>query len=129
VRSYLILGMCTLFLIQYFAQIPALQYVVVLVSLLAFLGSALKADRFPRVVGFIMMGIGIIIEWNKGTGLAGISDGIFLILPLLCLITLSPLLSIPMKLGGYFESVSRVLHNLLHQPKKLFIGITGTFVL
>jgi hypothetical protein len=121
--------MCILFLIQYFAQIQTLQYVVVLVSLLAFLGSALKADRFPRVVGFLMMGIGIIIEWNKGTGLAGISDGIFLILPLLCLISLSPLLSIPMKLDGYFESVSRVLHNLLHLPKKLYIGITGTLFL
>src|SRR4051794_11758559 len=102
-RSYLILGMCTLFIIQYFAQIGWLQYVVVLLSLLAFLGSASNADRFPRILGIVMMSAGIIIEWSKGTGITGISDGIFLILPLLSLITLAPLLSIPLRLGDSFE--------------------------
>lgn len=125
-RSYLILGMCTLFLIQYFADQTWLQYVVVSLSLLAFIGSAGKADRFPRILGLVMMGAGIIIEWNKGTGFAGISEGIFLILPLLSLITLAPLLAIPLRLGGYFESVSHLLHNLLHHPQKLYAGITGT---
>jgi len=128
-RSYLILGMCILFIIQYFAQIGWLQYVVVLLSLLAFLGSASNADRFPRLLGIVMMSAGIIIEWRKGTGIVGISDGIFLILPLLSLITLAPLLSIPLRLGGYFESVSHMLHNLLHKPKKLYAGITGTLFL
>ncbi|MCQ6276884.1 hypothetical protein JMM81_18525 [Bacillus sp. V3B] len=128
-RSYLILGMCTLFIIQYFAQIGWLQYVVVLLSLLAFLGSASSADRFPRILGIVMMIAGISIEWSKGTGLDGISEGIFLILPLLSLITLAPLLSIPLRLGGYFGSVSHMLHNLLHKPKKLYAGITGTLFL
>jgi hypothetical protein len=128
-RSYLILAMCGLFLVQYFAQIQWLQYVVVLLSLLAFLGSALKADRFPRWLGIIMMTAGVTIEWNKGTGIAGISDGIFLILPLLSLITLAPLLSIPLKLGGSFQSIHILLGNLLHQPKKLYAGITGTLFL
>ncbi|WP_223587973.1 hypothetical protein [Neobacillus bataviensis] len=128
-RSYLILGMCALFLVQYFIEVQWLQYVVVALSLFAFLGSAFKADRFPRVLGLIMMAGGIIIEWNKGTGVNGISEGIFLILPLLSLITLAPLLSIPLRLGGYFESVSVLLHNLLHQPIKLYAGITGTLFL
>src|SRR3954468_19636189 len=97
-RSYLILGMCALFLVEYFAEVEWLQLVVVGLSLVAFLGSAFKADRFPRWLGIIMMTSGIIIEWQKGTGVQGISDGIFLILPLLCLLTLAPLLSIPLRL-------------------------------
>lgn len=125
-RSYLILGMCALFLIQYFLGLHWLQLVVVALSLLAFLGSAFKADHFPRWIGIIMMTAGVIIEWRKGTGAEGISNGIFLILPLLCLLTLAPLLSIPLKLGGYFESIAVLLRNLLHQPKKLYAGITGT---
>jgi hypothetical protein len=128
-RSYLILGMCALYLLQYFVGLHWLQYVVVVLSLLAFTGSALKADRFPRSLGIVMMTSGLIIEWNKGTGLDGISDGIFLILPLLSLITLAPLLSIPLRLGGYFESVAVLLRNLLHQPRKLYAGITGTLFL
>lgn len=125
-RSYLILGMSILFLIHYFIEIQWLQYLLVIVSLIAFFGSVSKANRFPRIVGMMMMGVGIIVEWNKGTGIDGISEGIILILPLLSLLTLVPLLSIPLRLGGYFEAISLLLHHLLHQPKKLFIGITGT---
>jgi hypothetical protein len=128
-RSYLILGMCALFLIQYFVDLQWLQLLVVVLSLLAFLGSAFKADRFPRGLGIFMMVAGIVIEWRKGTGVEGISDGIFFTLPLLCLLTLAPLLSIPLRLGGYFESIAGLLRNLLHQPKKLYAGITGTLFL
>jgi len=128
-RSYLILGMCALFLVEYFAELEWLQLVVVGLSLVAFLGSAFKADRFPRWLGIIMMTSGIIIEWQKGTGVQGISDGIFLILPLLCLLTLAPLLSIPLRLSGYFASIAALLRNLIHQPKKLYAGITGTLFL
>lgn len=34
-----------------------------------------------------------------------------------------------MKLGGFFESVSRLLNNLLNRPKQLYSGITGTLFL
>ncbi|MDR7245832.1 hypothetical protein [Priestia megaterium] len=128
-RSYLILTMCGLFLIQYFIPSHWLQYLVVGISLLAFIGSAVNADSFPRMLGLLMMGIGIIIEFNKGDGLDGISKGILLILPLLCLITLAPLLSLPLRLGGYFETIAFLLRNLLYQPKKLYAGITGTLFL
>jgi hypothetical protein len=125
-RSYLILGMSILFLIHYFLEIQWLQYTLVIVSLIAFFGSVTKADRFPRIVGLIMMVVGIIVEWSKGTGIDGISEGIILILPLLSLLTLVPLLSIPLRIGGYFESISHLLHHFLRQPKKLFAGITAT---
>ena len=46
-------------------------------SLTAFLVSASYADRVPRLLGILMMGVGIIIELNKGKGLGGISEGIF----------------------------------------------------
>jgi len=125
-RSYLILGMCALFIIQYFTQVQWLQYVVFTLAMLAFGGSATNADRFPRLLGMIMMTTGLIMEWAKGTGFGGIIQGIFLILPLICLITLAPLLSIPLKMGGYFEAVSSLLHRFLNQPRKLYAGLTGT---
>lgn len=128
-RSYLILGMCSLFLIHYFVQLYWLQNAVVILSLLAFIGSVAKADRLPRILGLLMMGIGVILEFHKGTGIEGTGKGILTILPLICLITLAPLLSIPLKLGGYFEAISLLLHNLLQRPKKLYAGITGTLYL
>jgi uncharacterized protein YjeT (DUF2065 family) len=128
-RSYFILGMCILFLVQYFVQTEWLQIVVVLLSLVAFIGSAKHADRFPRLLGLVMMSVGMIVEWNKGTGIKGIGDGIFLILPLLSLIILAPLISIPLRQGGWFSSISLLLNNLLHRPRKLYAGITGTLFL
>lgn len=128
-RSYLILAMCSLYLIQYFAELVWFRYVVVALALIAFVGSAPKADRLPRLLGFFMMGLGIILEMGKGTGVKGISEGLFLILPLLCLITLAPLLSIPLRFGGYFEAVALLLKKLMLQPKKLYAGITGTLFL
>ncbi|HWO98152.1 MAG TPA: hypothetical protein VNM45_17835 [Bacillus sp. (in: firmicutes)] len=128
-RSYLILGMCGLFLIQYFVHYHWLQHLVVAMSLLAFTVSALKANSFPRWLGILMMGTGVILEFNKGTGLEGISQGVLMILPLICLVTLAPLLSLPLRLGGYFEAVACLLRNLLHQPKKLYAGITSTLFL
>lgn len=128
-RSYLILGMCVLFLVQYFVEVKWLEFIVVGLSLVAFLGSAFKANRFPRWLGIIMMTAGIIIEWQKGTGVQGISDGIFLILPLICLLALAPLLSIPLRLSGFFHAIEVLLRNLMHQPKKLYAGITGTLFL
>lgn len=110
-------------------EIQWLQYLLVVVSLIAFFGSVTKASRFPRIAGLIMMAVGIAVEWSKGTGIDGISEGLILILPLLTLLTLVPLLSIPLRLGGYFESISHLLHHFLHQPKKLFTGITGTLFL
>lgn len=128
-RSYLILAMCGLYMIQYFVELTWLRYVVVALALIAFVGSAPKADPLPRLLGFLMMGLGIVLEMGKGTGVEGISDGLFLILPLLCLITLAPLLSIPLRFGGYFEAVALLLKKLMQQPKKLYAGITGTLFL
>ncbi len=71
-----------------------------------------------------MMFTGIVLEFTLGAGIDGISEGILSILPLLCLVTLAPLLSIPLKLGGYFEAIELLLRNSLHQPKRLFAGIT-----
>jgi polyferredoxin len=48
-----------------------------------------------------------------------IGDGIFLILPLIGLIILAPLISIQFRLGGWFKSVSLLLHNLLNRPREL----------
>ncbi|MGO4887555.1 hypothetical protein ACJ2A9_07355 [Anaerobacillus sp. MEB173] len=129
-RSYLILLMCIVFLVQYFLQLIWLEYLVVVLALIAFVASATNANPFPRIVGIIMLGTGIILEFYKGPGLAGIAEGIMLILPLLCLVTLAPLLSLPLKQGGYFEAVESLLRNLLHHPKRLFAGITTSlFVL
>ena len=117
-RSYLILSMCILYLVQYFVQFQWLQYGVVILALAAFIASILNASRLPGIIAILMMGVGITVELFKGTGFAGISEGIFLVLPLLSLITLAPLLSIPLKISGFFKSISSVTPSLPASAQK-----------
>lgn len=121
--------MCILFLVQYLIQQALLGYVVVVFVIAAFVASVLKAKGFPRIIGSLMMGTGIGLELYKGAGIEGISEGILLILPLLCLVTIALLLSIPLKLGGYFEAIDSLLRNLLHHPKRLFAKLTTSLFL
>ncbi|WP_144855338.1 hypothetical protein [Paenibacillus cremeus] len=101
-RSYLILSMCLLFLIQYFFPFDWLKNTVIGIALVAFAASAMHARAVPRWFGISMMAIGIVLEFNKGEGFAGIRQGIFMNLPLIALVVLVPLLSLPLKLGRIF---------------------------
>lgn len=128
-RSYLILLMCGLFLIQYFVQSHWLEYVVVAMMLAAFIGSVMKASSMPRWLGTAMMGSGMVLQFQKGGGIEGIIWGISTNLPLLTLVILVPLLSFPLKLSGDFEIIYSVLHHLKYHPRKLFAGITSVVFL
>ena len=129
VRSYLILLMCGLFLIQYFVQSYWLEYLVVVMALAAFVGSVTKASSMPRWLGITMMGLGMVLEFQTGEGIEGIIRGISMNLPLLTLVILVPLLSFPLKLSGDFEIIYSILHHLRSHPRKIFAGITSVVFL
>lgn len=124
-KSYLILSMCLLFLIHYFFESEPLGYVVAVIAIIAFFSSLAQAHRLPRIFGSAMLASGLILEWTKGTPVQGMMDGMTINLPLITLIILVPLLSIPLKLGGYFQAVDAALFSLRHRPGRLFAGITG----
>jgi hypothetical protein len=128
-RSYLILVMCGLSLIQYFAQSQSLGYLLLIMALAAFVGSVTKAHLMPRWFGSIMLGLGMILEFKKGAGIEGIAQGVLTNLPLLTLIIMVPLLSLPLKLGGYYDAIDAMLRGLKHHPRKLFLGITSVLFL
>lgn len=128
-RSYLILGMCALFLVNYFLSIRWMESVVVAFVFAAFFGSVTKADAVPRWFGISMLGIGLYLEIDKGGGAVGIQEGILMNLPLLTLVILVPLLAVPLKLGGNFDAIEGFLQRFKHQPRKLFLGITSVLFL
>lgn len=124
-RTYLILAMCGLFLGQYFVQSRWLDMPLLALALAAFADAAAKADRAPKWFGIGMLVVGTALEFQKGRGIAGISEGIAMNLPLITLVILVPLLSVPLRLGGYFDAIDELLRRLKHHPRKLFAGITG----
>ncbi|RXT13673.1 hypothetical protein EIZ39_05860 [Ammoniphilus sp. CFH 90114] len=117
--------MCFLFLIQYFVGSQVLQYILALFAAIAFLGSITLARPTPRFFSILMFLAGIIFTVLKGDGLEEVVQGITANLPLLTLLVLVPLLSIPLKMGGFFDSILLYLKHFQNHPRKLFMGITS----
>lgn len=123
-KSYFILLMCFLFLIQYFVHSLWLSYVLAIFATLAFTASIMLAKPLPRFFSLLMFISGGVLTAIKGQGLDAAAQGITANLPLLTLLVLVPLLSIPLKMGGFFDSILVYLKRYENHPRKMFAGIT-----
>lgn len=123
-RSNFILVMCFLFLLQYFMQTEWLPYILALFAIVAFAGSIALAKRTPRFFSILMFAAGVVLTYAKGEGLEAAVKGVTANLSLLTLLVLVPLLSIPLKMGGFFDSILVYLKRYKNHPRKMFAGIT-----
>lgn len=123
-RSYFILIMCFFFLVQYFVQALWLQYILAVMAAAAFLGSVTLARTVPRIFSILMFAAGFVFAILKGQDWAAISQGLTSNLPLLTLLVLVPLLSIPFKMGGFFDAILAYLKRYQNSPRKMFLGVT-----
>ncbi len=123
-RSYFILVMCFLFLIQYFVQSQWMPLVLAIFATIAFVGSLTLAKSVPRFFSILMFAAGVVLTTIKGQGIEVVAQGITSNLPLLTLLVLVPLLSIPLKMGGFFDSILVYLKRYENHPQKMFAAIT-----
>jgi MFS family permease len=123
-RSNFILGMCFLFLIQYFTQFHWLQFVLAIWATISFFGSVTLARNVPRIFSILMFAAGAALTYFKGQGIDAAAQGLTANLSLLTLLVLVPLLSIPLKMGGFFDSILLYLKQYRNHPRKMFMGIT-----
>ena len=68
-KSNFILGMCLLFLIQYFVRSEWLQLVLAVCAVIAFAGSVTRARTVPRIFSLLMFVSGIALTALKGLGI------------------------------------------------------------
>ncbi|SEA34868.1 hypothetical protein SAMN05421743_10486 [Thalassobacillus cyri] len=123
-KSNLIIGMCLFYFLNFFIQAINFDIALALLSLSVFILSLRHAKSTPRVLAGIMFVLGIFFTLSKGEGVAEISSGITMNLPLLVLVLLVPLLSIPLKVRGYFKTVRFFLENMAVDTKKIFGSIS-----
>ncbi|MCM3760838.1 hypothetical protein M3212_08550 [Alkalihalobacillus oceani] len=123
-KSGLMLGMCLFYLVHFFVPILILQYGMTVLTMAAFFLCLPKASPFPRYFASMMFAVGFMLAFLRGEDLRAMSDGVLMNLPLLTLVLLVPLLSIPFKLGGYFEAIHYYLQKMVADSKKLFASIS-----
>lgn len=123
-KSNLILGMCLFYIINFFVDYETFVLFLSFFCLLVFLVCVGSAKSTPRYFSIAMLIIGIVLNFLKGDGLTGTMNGIITNLPLLTLVILVPLLSIPLKIGGYFKSIRYFMEQMKTDQRKVFGSIS-----
>lgn len=123
-----------LVLLLYFSNVFISNiYSDVLLSILAFLlllAAIPTSKSVTKIMGISLLSIGLTISllMNKATLLETI-QGIQLNLPLLILILMAPILSIPLKSGTYLDAPMAYIEQVKEKPKQLFLSISGFLTL
>jgi hypothetical protein len=123
-KNHFIILLCFTYILSFFLQTFLLEIFLTFISVIAFLISLQGAKFISRVFSVLMFSAGILIMITKGLNIQELSEGITSNLPLLTLVTLVPLLAIPLKLEGYFQTVEYLLKKVIHDSGKMFGGIS-----
>ncbi|GAB7387014.1 hypothetical protein BSNK01_08500 [Bacillaceae bacterium] len=123
-KSAFVLAMCGTYIVQFLTQSYPFKLFLSLLSVIVFFFCLTEAKAVPRCFGIAMFVTGLALNGAKGDDWSevvnGTVHGIIANLPLLTLVILVPLISIPLKLSGYFESIHYYLWRLTVDARKLF---------
>ncbi|WP_096201526.1 hypothetical protein [Bacillus sp. FJAT-45350] len=124
-KSYFILGMCLLYIFDYFIPINAFYYGLAVFTFFVLVSSMFSVKIVPRVIGLTLVSLGILINYRSGNGLFSNLEGLLINLPILTLLLLVPLIAIPMKMSGYFQAASYYMDQWKKDSKKTYMGLSG----
>lgn len=117
--------MCLLYIIQSIYSVEFIDIMFILISILAFQQAFSKLDKRNRIfTGFLFL-TGIIINFIYGYRGLGLFDGITQNLPLLAIILLAPLISLPLRGEGVITTVIHKMSEYRDDDRKIFNGVTS----
>jgi hypothetical protein len=124
INPYIILSMCSVYLVYFFIDSTLIKYLLAIITVLTFMLNVIRARITPRIFSIVMFAIGLGIVFSSGVSLSEIANDIIINVPLLTLLILVPLISIPIKIRGYFDSIHHFMLKVIHKPFVLFRNIT-----
>ncbi|WP_404332209.1 hypothetical protein [Mesobacillus maritimus] len=119
--------MCFLYILSFIFETMYIEIVYSTVILLVFMISLWKANKILSFFSVGMAITGIIIIVLKGGGVEELSTGIKVNIPILTLMLLAPLISIPFRLGGYLYPIQAYLIKIYKNSNKFFL-LTTIFI-
>lgn len=124
VKSYLILSMAAVYLLHSFLPFHFLTVMLALITTVVFIINLPGTRPAPKYFTILMFSVGLMIHLQMGRSFDVWMDSVITNVPLITLIMLVPLISIPLKMGGFINSVHEYMIRLARRPRKLFMGIT-----
>ncbi len=116
-----------LFIFNEFFPIHVVGFVIPILTAAVILISMLYSRGLTRIFVIIMLVIGIVILVVQREPVDVWMDGITKNLALICLIIVTPVLSIPINLGNYSLHLANFASRFNKKPHLLFLFISGTF--
>ncbi|MDQ0253302.1 hypothetical protein J2S74_000674 [Evansella vedderi] len=125
IRSTIIIGLIINYLAYFFFPVNVLQWSLFVLSIFAFGMSIIRVSKVPMVIGLVLSLTGTFIILVFDYGLQELINGFLMNLPILSLFLLVPLISIPLKSGGYFNGIQGIMYQWAKYPKKIFFIVTS----
>ncbi|MCF6094858.1 hypothetical protein L1765_12900 [Microaerobacter geothermalis] len=126
-RSGLILTIIALFFLDRFFNLPYGEKILAGLTLLVIIISIPISRGIPKIFGSLMLVIGTLILLGKDSGIDEWAQSMIRNLPLMALIVLVPILTIPIKLGGYDSNIESITNRYRSKPNLLFLSISIVF--
>jgi hypothetical protein len=127
-RFSLIMSMCLLYIVEAFMPNVYIGLVFNMVATAVFLLFLPLLEWKGRIFTLVLFAAGGIIHYTVGDKGFDLVQGITQNMPLLSILILAPLLSVPLRREGIIDSVILYLNELKNNPRKTFYGIS-TFML
>ena len=125
-RTFIILAMCFLYLVQYFFPFSTLNHTLSIVGIVIFFMTIFYVGNTQKTIAIVLFLLGVVVHVSvKEQPLFSSFVYIQRNLPILTLIILVPLISIPIKAGGYFKSVQYFMIKTRSRPKLSFIFLSS----
>lgn len=124
-RFIVYIMMCLLYIAQGLINNTVISIAFILITVLAFQQAFYKLHRKDKIFAGALFVSGIFIHFLYGNRWLELFTGITQNLPLLSIVLLAPLISLPLKGEGTLESVTEHLKELRNNRRKIFYGISS----
>lgn len=130
IKSSLIILVLLLYFLNIFIDSETIYIWLSILAFLLLIAAIPSSKAMTRMMGIslLVIGLGISLFMNGATLIESV-QGIQLNLPLLILILLAPLLSIPLKSGTLLDAPMAYIEQVKDKPGQLFLGISGFLTL
>lgn len=123
-RTWLYALLIGIYLVAQVGQLELLAPLLSVLSMLAIIVSLPAAGWIARVLSVVFLGAGNWMLWRSDTGLSAYIGAYGEMLYLLALFAVLPILSVPVRLGGYSKAIESVLRGRISGVTQLYCLVT-----
>lgn len=125
VKGNLFLLLCLCYVVDFFAESESVTLLTAAAVLASFVLGLFGVRRFYGIMGLVMASSAVWLTLRKGGGLDDIAHNVVTNLPLISLLIVVPLLSIPFREEGYFASVKALIRSWTTNAGRIFAAISA----